>query len=768
MERCRVEIGGAVQGVGFRPFVYRIARDQRLTGWVENNACGVTLEVEGERSDLDEFLLRLESERPAPALVTNLQVARVEAVGSKEFLIRESESGGPRRALVLPDLALCTECAREIRDPANRRYRYPFTNCTHCGPRFSIISALPYDRPNTTMAGFQMCRECRSEYDDPGDRRFHAQPNACPACGPSLALLNARGALIAQDAGALAAAARALGEGQILAVKGVGGFHLMADARSESVVGELRARKRREEKPFAVMLPGAEAVARCAFCSPEELALLESPEAPIVLLRKRELASVAPGVAPGNPRLGVMLPNTPLQHLLALETDFPLIATSGNLSDEPICIDNDEALSRLHGIADLFLVHDRPILRPVDDSVARVELGRTMLLRRARGYAPLPLRVGDPSVGKAVLAVGAHLKSAIALATGQDVFVSQHIGDLETNEAYRSFERIARDLPRFYDAAPALVVADLHPGYRSTRFAESLGIPVVPLQHHRAHVLACMAENQLDGSVLGVAWDGTGAGEDGTIWGGECFRSRGNGPLERVAHLRPFALPGGETAVREPRRSAIGLLREEFGPDWLEMEGLASIAAFTPSERQVLERAMARGINAPRTSSIGRLFDGVAALLGARQVHRYEGQAAMELEALSEGFEASGSYPMPLVERPDGPAWLDWGPMMRAILGDLEANAPAGVIGARFHGALIDGIVATAHWAGVEPVALAGGCFLNGVLLRGAVAELRAAGFTPYWHSQVPPGDGSICLGQAVYGQAILAAGEARLSDRQE
>jgi len=608
--RARLTIRGAVQGVGFRPCVFRLATDLGLSGWVNNSAEGVFIELEGRRAQVQRFILRIESEKPPRSSIQSLEMFWLEPAGYSRFEIRASDPRGTKSALVLPDIAICPDCLREIFDPRDRRYLYPFTNCTNCGPRFSIIEALPYDRSNTSMRGFEMCVRCRAEYENPLDRRFHAQPNACPDCGPCVELWEPlSGKALCSHHCAIEEAGKAIRNGKILAVKGLGGFHLMVNARSEEVVRRLRKRKRREEKPFAVMFPSLEAVRQESEPSEAEERLLLSAESPIVLLRRKarsllNQSQVANSVAPGNPFLGVMLPYTPLHHLLLAQIDFPVVATSGNLSDEPICTDEREALRRLNGIADLFLVHNRPIARHVDDSVVRLMAGRELVLRRARGYAPLPIQLKDPL--PPTLAVGAHLKSAVAISVERQVFISQHIGDLETVAALTAFRRAANDLSELYETRPTRIVADTHPDYVSSRFARESGLPVVHVQHHYAHVLACMAENELESPVFGVAWDGTGHGPDGTVWGGEFLKITGTG-FERFAHFRTFQLPGGEAAIKEPRRCALGLVHEIFGDAIFAMPDLPPIRAFSPIELRVLRTMLERQVNTPRTSSAGRL-----------------------------------------------------------------------------------------------------------------------------------------------------------------
>jgi hydrogenase maturation protein HypF len=742
--RLRLAVRGVVQGVGFRPYIYRLATELGLTGWVLNNPQGVRIEVEGEREHVEAFLMRLEPEKPAPAFVQSVEPTWLDPVGYDIFVIRESQQTGEKRAFILPDLATCADCLRELFDPANRRFRYPFINCTYCGPRFSIILTLPYDRPNTTMRQFTLCPECRREYEDPTDRRFHAQPNACPVCGPHLAFWDSSGRVLAEREDALQGAVEAIRAGQLVAIKGIGGFLLLADACNEEAIQLLRARKHREEKPFALMYPDLERLRQDALVSELEARLLRSPQAPIVLLDRLTDDSLAPSVAPRHPSLGAMLPYAPLHHLLLAELNSPVVATSGNLSDEPICTDEQEALVRLKGIADVFLTHNRPIARHVDDSIVRVVMGREMTLRRARGYAPLPVTL-EREV-PTLLAVGAHLKNAVALSVGQEVLISQHIGDLETAEAYAAFQNVAQDMLRLYAARPEAVVCDLHPDYLSTRFAEQCGLPVRRVQHHKAHVFACMAENGLRGSALGVSWDGTGYGEDGTVWGGEFFRVA-EGAIQRTAYLRPFPLPGGEQAVREPRRVALGLLYAVFGEAIFQRDDLASVRAFSPAERTTLRLALQRNLNTPLTTSIGRLFDGAASLADVRQVLRYEGQAAMEWENCAAENATADFYPFELRRSADQFV-LDWEPMLRALLEDGSAEVLLGVRSARFHQGLVQAIVRVAAEVGESQVVLTGGCFLNRRLLTGAVQALTAAGFRPCWHQRVPPGDGGIALGQ--------------------
>ncbi|MBA3833458.1 MAG: carbamoyltransferase HypF [Chthoniobacterales bacterium] len=746
-------VRGAVQGVGFRPFVYRLAKELTLRGWVVNSAQGVCIEVEAAPDRLAEFARRLPLEKPVRAIIQSCETSHLDPLGCDAFQIRESTDHGDKSALILPDIATCEDCLREVFDPRDRRFRYPFTNCTNCGPRFSIIETLPYDRANTAMKNFAMCADCAAEYRDPANRRFHAEPTACPRCGPQLQFWDSLGKVLACADAALRHAAEAIRTGKILALKGLGGFQLLVDARNAAAVQRLRDRKHRAEKPFAVMFPTPEqAGADCEISELEE-GLLTSPEAPIVLLQRTQRTKGSPllggegrvraipdAVAPGNPNLGAMLPYTPLHHLLLRELDFPVVATSGNLSDEPICIDEHEALARLGDIADGFLVHDRPIVRHVDDSIVRVIHEREMLLRRARGYAPLPITLRHPQ--PMVLALGAHLKNAVALSVERNVFVSQHIGDLATKQAHDAFTRSVADLPRLYETRPEVIAHDLNPDYLSTKHASQLPGRKAPVQHHWAHIASCMAENEVEPPLLGVAWDGTGYGVDGTIWGGEFFLVEENS-CRRFAHLRTFGLPGGDTAVKEPRRSALGLLYEIFGDELWEQSDL--LTSFSSAELRPLSRMLMRRINSPATSSAGRLFDGVAALARIRDRSTFEGQAAMELEFAIEP-DTEESYTFSLGD--GSPIVIDWEPALRALIEDRRRNMSAGRIAARFHNMLADVVVALAQRAAKAQVVLSGGCFQNRYLTERVIEQLRANGFQPFWQQRIPPNDGGIALGQ--------------------
>ncbi|HOE95072.1 MAG TPA: carbamoyltransferase HypF [Candidatus Sumerlaeota bacterium] len=747
--RLRLAIRGAVQGIGFRPFLHRLARELDLTGWIANTGDGVVAELEGPADALAQALARVPAEAPPRAHIQSLEPTWLDAAGYGDLVIRPSLATAPR-TLIQPDIATCPQCLRELRDPADRRHRYPFINCALCGPRFTIIESLPYDRPHTTMRGFTMCERCRAEYGDPSDRRFHAQPIACPACGPQLALWSTAGRVLAQRGEALARAADLLRRGGILALKGLGGFQLLVDARDEAGVARLRRLKRREAKPFAIMAPDLAAARRLCDIGPLEERLLRSSEAPIVLLDRREAAAgdIAPAVAPRNPTLGLMLPYTPLHHLLLDELGFPVVATSGNRGEEPICIDNQEALERLGPLCDALLVHDRPIRRHADDSIVRIVAGREQVLRRARGYAPLPIAIRRAA--PPLLAVGGHLKNTVALARGGEVFLSQHIGDLETPEARRAQEAAADDLARLLAVEPRRVACDLHPDYASTRFAHGRGLPVAEVQHHAAHAWACLAENDLEPPALAVCWDGAGWGPDGTVWGGE-FLAVDAEDCRRVGTLRTFPLPGGEAAMREGRRAALGLLWEMLGPRLFDQSALAPVRNLTASERINFAAMLRRGLNSPRTSSAGRLFDAAAALLEVCSVSRFEGQAAMELEfAARRAGPPPPAYPFRCVRSGGAAAELDWRPTFEALLAEHAAAQSPAIPAARFHATLAAMIVAMAQREGRERVLLTGGCFQNRLLLELAIAGLRRAGFRPYWHQRVPPGDGGLALGQAV------------------
>jgi hydrogenase maturation protein HypF len=765
LARRAVHVRGVVQGVGYRPFVYRLASSLGLVGWVRNGADGVSLEVQGPAHRVRSFVRRLRRERPAGAVVAAVATRRLRpSAAARTFEIRASLARGPVQPTIPADLVACPACRAEIATPGGRRYGYPFTSCSHCGPRYSIIRALPYDRPGTTMADFRMCRACESEYTDPGDRRFHAEPIACPHCGPELRLLAPDGRTLATGGAALARAAAAVRGGRILALKGVGGFQLLVDATATRAVARLRARKRRPAKPFAVMLPSLGEARRLCRVSAAEARVLSGAAGPIVLLSRRltraagATRGAAPGgrrrgiaaaVAPGNPRLGVMLPSSPLHGLLAEAIGRPIVCTSGNPSAEPMAIETAEALARLGDVADVFLTHDRPIVRPVDDSVVQLHGASAIVLRRARGYAPRAVPLEE--TGPTVLALGAHQKNTVALAIGRECVLSTHHGDLGSPAAVAAFEKSIEDLGRFFETRPEIVACDLHPDYASTRAAERLAgrwrVPLVRVQHHHAHLAACLAEHGVRAPVLGFAWDGSGHGEDGTVWGGEAL-SGGACGFRRVGHLRPFPLVGGERAVREPRRAALGLLWTLAGAD----AASALRHLFEARELDVLLGMLEGRVHAPLTSSVGRLFDAIAALVGLHPRTTFEGEAAMALEFAARGAGTDEAYPIAL--SPGDPLVADWAPLVESVLADARRGVPRARIGARFHNALAELAVAVARRVGIATVVLSGGCFQNRLLLDRARRLLRTAGFEVRTPHRVPPNDGGIALGQAVIARA--------------
>lgn len=744
-KRClSLIISGAVQGVGFRPFIYRIATDLGLNGWVNNSAEGVFIEVEGDENLLEKFLAQVKESPPPRSQIQTIESQWLEVKGYDKFEIRHSVSG-KKTAVVLPDLSTCNDCLRDIFTADNRRYRYPFTNCTNCGPRYTIIEDLPYDRLNTTMKGFTMCPDCQQEYDNPLDRRFHAQPNACPKCGPQLQLWDSQGKILAREDQALLTTVEAIRQGKIIAIKGLGGFHLVADAGNNNAIAALRQRKLRPHKPFAVMYPSLELVKQDCEVKTLEAKLLLSPASPIVLLKKKLSLSISAVVAPQNPYLGVMLPYTPLHHLLMAEFAFPIVATSANLSDEPICIDEYEALQRLNQIADLFLIHNRTIARPVDDSVVRVIAGREMVLRRARGYAPFPVTINSSC--SPILAVGGHLKNTIAITGKNQIFVSQHIGDLGNIATFNCFQQVIKSLGRLYDFEAQEIVCDQHPDYISSQFAQEQGLPIVKVQHHYAHILACMVENQLESPVLGVAWDGTGYGDDHTLWGGEFIYITPK-DYERVAHFRPWQLPGGEKAIKEPRRVALGLLYQLYPSLSMGFPAphILNNMGFSPQNIILLETMLKKGLNTPLTSSVGRLFDGVASLLNIRQQVSFEGQAAMELEFAIAETKTEEYYPFSLTS--SVPIIIEWSAIIESIINDYNNHLPLNIIASKFHNTLGEIIIKISQEIGERRVVLTGGCFQNVYLLERAIKRLQAEKFSPYWHQKIPPNDGGISLGQ--------------------
>ncbi|MFP3867851.1 MAG: carbamoyltransferase HypF [Desulfobacteraceae bacterium] len=757
--RQRIILQGVVQGVGFRPFVYRLATELGLSGWVINSTQGVELEIEGPAARLEAFQERLVAGKPPLAAIQYCHSESLEPLGGAGFAVHQSRTPGPKTAQVLPDLATCPDCLAETFDPDNRRYRYPFTTCTYCGPRFSIMEGIPYDRHQTTMKHFPLCPECLAEYHNPADRRFQAQAIACPQCGPHLELWDRQGKVMATHEDALQQTATAILQGDIVAVLGLGGFQLLVDATQPEAVQRLRQRKARPEKPLALMYPSLEWVKAHVQLTALGESLLLSSEAPIVLLRRKfqddapRFTKIAAAVAPGNPYLGIMLPYTPLHHLLMDLVQRPVVATSGNRAGEPLCISPAEALQQLGEIADLFLVHNRLIARHLDDSILQVVRGQEQLLRRARGYVPRAIAV--PVNMPPLLAVGGQQKSTLALAGGQEIWLSQHISDLDTWLAGERFQQVRKALIHLYDGQPEAVATDLHPEYFSTQEARRLNLPLIPVQHHYAHVLACMAEHQLTGTVLGIPWDGSGYGLDGTLWGGEFLEVNATS-FQRMASFRTFLLPGGEAAIKEPRRAALGLLYEIFGPRLLELTELAPVESFSKAERRILVTMLEKGLNSPRTSSAGRLFDAVAALVNLRQRASFEGQTAMELQFAGEQVNCKAAYPFQ-IKGNSVPLAIDWEPLVRGILEDLSKNQGVGLMAAKFHQSLVDIMVAVAKRFPYRRVVLTGGCFQNRYLTEKAVENLQAAGFQTYWHRLIPPNDGGLAMGQILAAQRILS-----------
>ncbi|HET6260511.1 carbamoyltransferase HypF [Pseudonocardia sp.] len=750
--RARIRVSGIVQGVGFRPFVHGLAGQLGLVGFVGNDESGVVIEAEGTAPALDAMLAALRDRPPALALVTHIAATNMPLRGDTAFAIAASSARGPRATLISPDTATCAECLAELRDPADRRYRHPFITCTNCGPRFTIVTGVPYDRVATTMAGFPMCPACAAEYHDPADRRFHAQPVCCPDCGPTLRLVDADGHDLPGDP--ITGAARMLIDGGVLAVKGLGGYHLAALAGNEQAVAELRARKHREDKPFAVLAPGLAAAATLAELGPAEAAELASRRAPIVLLRRRRSAPLAAAVAPGNDHIGLMLPYTPVHHLLLDDLAAPIVLTSGNLSDEPIAHLDDDAAARLGGIADAFLTHDRPIRTRADDSVLRVVAGRTYPIRRSRGYTPEPLQIGV-AAGEPVLGCGAELKNTFCVLRGAEAFPSHHVGDLENAETLRAYTDGIDHLGRLLDVTPTVLAHDLHPEYLSTKYAIERGavepgLRLVGVQHHHAHLAACLAENGEAGPAIGIACDGLGYGTDGVLWGGEVLEVSLTG-FRRLAHLEPAPLPGGATAIRQPWRMAAAWLHAT-GTD---PAGLAVAARNSPVWTQV-ERLLSSDLEVPTTTSAGRLFDAVAALVGIRDRVNYEGQAAIELEQAASAVGECEGYPVRLDDQ-----LIRAGDLIRAVVADLRVGTPVPVIAARFHTGLHDALVAAAVRSaadtGLEVVALSGGVFQNLRLLHGLSARLTAVGLRVLVHSRVPCNDGGISLGQVAVAAASTA-----------
>ncbi len=749
--RLKLQITGLVQGVGFRPFVFRVAEELGLNGYVLNDTSGVLIEVEGDRHKLDKFLLRIDKEKPGLSKIYGLQHTYLEEAGYKNFEIRESEERGDKRASILPDITVCDECLNDITTPKNRRFIYPFANCTNCGPRFTIINSLPYDRRNTSMKDFQMCPECEREFNLVSDRRFHAQPNACHACGPCISLYNSEGDLICEREDALEKAVNLIRKGNIIAVKGLGGYHLVCDATNGEAVDKLRERKQREEKPMAVMFPDLSYIKREALISEPEERAINSIEKPVVIVKKNNSSLLADSVSPNNSTVGVFLPYTPLHHLLLRKLKKPVVATSANITDEPIVKDEKDAFARLSDIADYILTHNREIVRRCDDSVVRIAADRQTPIRRSRGFVPVPIIIPF-KFNKPVLALGPNMNNTIALGLDNKVFLSQHIGDLDTPLAIEFYEETISDFLRLFDVKPEVVVADMHPGYYSTKYGERhYSDRLVKVQHHFAHILSCMIENEVpeDTEVIGFSFDGTGYGSDKTIWGSEVMIVSYRG-FKRAYHLLPYKLPGGDKAVKEPVRTAFSLLYETLGDE----AGAADHLPLTKEEISFFTNMIKNNINSPVTTSMGRLFDGVASIIGLRHKVSYHAHAAIELEQLALMSEETGSYAVSL-----GDGIIDQRPIIEMILNDLDADVPKEIIARKFHNTIVKIIIFTAeilkNKTGISHVALSGGVFQNSILLENAFYKLKERGFTPIIHQLVPANDGGISVGQAVFSRFL-------------
>jgi hydrogenase maturation protein HypF len=763
LKSASISVRGIVQGVGFRPFIYGLAVKHNLKGWVYNTSKDVKIEVEGAAEAIEQFGKELKIKAPPLAHIEDITIEYHPPLGYKNFEIRQSQAQAGEYQLISPDIATCQACLGELLNPEDRRYRYPFTNCTNCGPRFTIIEDMPYDRPKTTMRYFQMCPQCQVEYDNPLDRRFHAQPNACPKCGPQVKLVDSKGNLI-NNFNPIAAASQLLKEGKIVAVKGLGGFLLACDATNDVAVQTLRKRKRRSSKPFAIMVATVEEAERHCYISPEEKELLTSPQSPIVLMKWREDSLVSGEVAPSLQFLGVMLPYTPLHHILLRDMDLPLVMTSGNLSEEPIARDNDEALRRLAGIADYFLIHNRDIYSRYDDSVAMVERNSSQLIRRARSYAPYPICLQFKT--KQVLGCGAEDKNTFCLTKDNYAFLSQHIGDMENMETMEHFDDTISLYKRLFNIEPEIAAHDLHPDYLATKYARELsesGIKLIPVQHHHAHIASCMADNGLESPVIGVAFDGTGMGADGNIWGGE-FLVADYRNFRRAGHLEYLPLPGGTAAIKRPYRTAIGYILTLLGQNALN-HGLPIMKAAEDIEIDVIMRQIEKKINSPLCSSVGRLFDAISALVGIRNEIDYEGQAAVELEMAAHSFtmarnvndelisDNNANYPYRIVED-DGVRIVRLKDLFSAVIDDLYQGVSKGMISVKFHNTVAQMVNDTCHLiaeeTGIIQVALSGGVFQNRLLLRKTVSLLESNGFHVFTHRQVPCNDGGISLGQAM------------------
>ena len=749
--RLRISIKGIVQGVGFRPFIYNLARCYSLSGYVLNNTKGVDIEVEGKKENVRLFLQDIELKSPPLSVIEEIKWEELSLRGYKNFEIKSSKKEKERFLPISPDISICNDCLRELFDPSNRRYRYPFINCTNCGPRFTIVKDIPYDRKRTTMSSFKMCEECEREYNDPSNRRFHAQPNACWKCGPQVRLLDREGKEI-KTSDPILTAASLIKEGKILAVKGIGGYHLACDATDPEVVEKLRRRKNRIDKPFAVMMLDINQVKKFCEVTPEEESFLLSPRRPIVLLKRKSQKVLPQEIAPRNKYLGVMLPYTPLHYLLLEEVKIPLVMTSGNISEEPIAYKDEDALCRLKTIADFFLVHNREIEIRVDDSVGKIVDGERVLIRRSRGYAPQPIKTHFTSK-KCIVAFGSHLKNTFCLLRKDYAIVSHHIGDLENLEALSSLEEGIEHYKKIFYCMPEVVACDLHPNYTSTALAKEYSrkysLLLIPVQHHHAHIASVLAEKKIDGKVIGVAFDGSGLGDDGSIWGGE-FLIADMKEFKRIAHLRYIPLPGGEAAIKEPWRMALSFLYQIYGKEGKKVacQILSDVVKFEKIE--AVQKLIEKNISSPLTSSAGRLFDAVSSILGIRHRINYEGQAACELETLAEEKKES-SYPFRIIEK-KGRFTVDTLPIIEAILAEQEKGTGLEVIATRFHWTLSQIILEVCEKIrsifSLNKVALSGGVFQNTLIVRQVRHLLTSSGFEVLLNSSVPPNDGGISLGQ--------------------
>jgi hydrogenase maturation protein HypF len=749
----RLKVKGIVQGVGFRPFVFQLATHHDLKGEVANTASGVSIHIEGRTGQVNAFEKDLATKGPPLASVFEISSQTETVQNYTAFVIVKSKNGSEKTTLISPDASVCNECLKEMFDPDNRRYRYPFINCTNCGPRYTIIDDIPYDRPNTSMRRFKMCGACQAEYDNPEDRRFHAQPNACATCGPLVTLYENRGRKI-DDRDPIEKTAQLLTQGNIVAIKGLGGFHLAVDAENSVAVARLRRRKQREEKPFAIMSIDIEKIQTYAHVSPEEQKLLTSPQRPIVLLKKKTPHSISPEVAPRNKYFGTMLPYTPLHYLLLNNHFTAIVMTSGNLSEEPIAIDNGDAFERLRDITDYFLIHNRDIYLRSDDSVIRRSGGATQFMRRSRGFVPMPVFLNH-SVPQ-ILACGAELKNTVCLTKDNTAFLSQHIGDLENLATYDFFKWTTEHMKRILDIHPEIIAYDLHPDYLSTRYAEEQqNIVKIQVQHHHAHIAGCMAENSVDGPVIGLSFDGTGYGSDGNLWGGEILIAEAK-QFTRAAHLAYVSMPGGATAVKEPWRMAVSYLYNTLGDMFWNLD-LPIFHKISKDKIKIIVEMIAKKINSPLTSSLGRLFDGIAAIIGLRNRVHFEGQAAMELEMIADE-KISAAYDWEWTS--NDIYHIRTEPIIRGVLHDVEKGVPPSQISSKFHMTLIHLFTALCDDirknTGLNQVALSGGVFQNSLLFTGLLTSLENNQFEVYTHHHVPPNDGGISLGQAVVAAATI------------